>query len=211
MDFVSLQIAVIAVLSPILLAAGILHLITASNIGVISGIVLNLLAAVIGGLRFALDLPDPYSGLLTLLFVFFLILALIANGRFCHRFWTTLSSPPVPARAKSPDPRPAAPVRTFANTVPKKDGAKRVQIVSPTTWLLHNDWGDIRVYTVPPAIIEKKNDLPASDRRFRIIYDEDEEAIEDTFTISHNFQILLPPEHLDRLKGKELIRFEIVE
>lgn len=218
MDFVALQISAIAVLSPILFAAGVLHLLSASSLGG-PALALNLLTASVGGLRFGLDLPFPYSRLLTVCLVFFAALTLLANGRLCGRFWKALSSPPTPRQAPV---RAKAPTRARASEgtrVPKPppfpaastpEDVKRVQVLSPAAWILHNDWGDIRVYTVPPAIIEKKKGLADSDRPFRITYDEEAQPIEDTFRISHNFQILLSPEYVDKIKSSERIQFEVL-
>ena len=231
MNLVALQISAIAVLSPILFAVGALHLFSASSLGG-PAVALNLLTATIGGLSFGLDLPFSYSRLLTVCLVFFAALTLVADGRLCHRLWKVLSSPPArvktPMRAKAPvwtgvpkPPQPVAPMRSrpttlfpahpFARTASRPEEVKRVEILSPSAWVLHNDWGDIRVYTVPPAIIERKKGLADSDRQFRIMYDEEAEPIEDTFRISSNFQILLPPECGDKLKGSERIHFEILD
>lgn len=208
MNLIALQISAIAVLSPVLFALGVLHLLSASSLGG-PAVALNLLTAAIGGLRFGLDLPFSYSRPLTVLLVFFVALTLVADGRLCHRLWKALSSPPAQTKAPvwtgAPKPRPfPSPTRTL-------EKAKRVEVLSPSAWVLHNDWGDIRVYTVPPAILERKKGLADSDRNFRITYDEEAEPIEDTFRISSNFQILLPPECVDKIKGSERIRFEILD
>lgn len=225
MNLLAFQISAIAILSPVLFAVGALHLLSASSLGG-PAVALNLLTAAIGGLRFGLDLPFSYSRPLTVCLVFFAALALVADGRLCHRFWKALSSPPArakasvrtkaPMRAKAPVwtgvPRPPPfPERPFARTASRPEEVKRVEILSPSAWVLHNDWGDIRVYTVPPAILERKKGLADSDRTFRIVYDEEAEPIEDTFRISSNFQILLPPEYVDKLKGSERIHFEVLD
>lgn len=222
MDFVTFQISAIAVLSPVLFAVGVLHLLSASSLGG-AAVAFNLLTAMIGGLRFGLDLSPPHSSLLTVLLVFFAALALVADGRLCHRFWKVQSAPPetarTPVRAKAPVWRtvpkpmsfPAAPARVPPQTASGPEEAKRVQILSPSVWLLHNDWGDIRVYTVPPAIIERKKGLADSDRNLRITYDTEIDPIEDVFRISPNFQILLPPEYVDKFQSSERIQFEILD
>lgn len=203
------QIAFIAVLSPILLIAGILHLISTAHIGA-SAVVLNALAATLGGLRFVWNPPGHAGGVLTVFFVLFLALALAANARLCIRLRAARSRPPAPDREKTPAPRRAPPARVPPGPAPRRDDPKGVKILSPTAWLLHNLWGDIRVYTVPSAIADQNPGLPTSDRRFRITYEEDEPPIDGVFTISSSLQILLPPDHMERLKDKELVRFEIV-
>jgi len=221
-DLVVLQIAAIAVLLPVLFAVGALYLLSASGLGGAT-LLLNLLTASLGGLRFGLNLPPAYSRWLTVCFLFFAALALVANGR---RLWGRFRKKARPApqtraprRAKAPVwkgvPKPppfqAAPQGAPLKAPSAQEDVKRVEILSPSAWVLHNDWGDIRVFTVPPAIIERKKGLADTERPFRIIYDEEAEPIEDLFRISPNFQILLPPEHVDRLRESERIRFEILD
>lgn len=216
MDFVALQISTLAVLSPFLFAVGVLQLLSASSLGGPT-LALNLLTVALGGLRLGLDLPPPYSILLTVLLVFLAALTLVADGRLCHRFWKVLSAPQtpvrtrVPVRPKVPKPTSFRAISAPAKAASRPEEAKRVQILSPSAWVLHNDWGDIRVHTVPPAIIERKKGLADSNRNLRITFDADVEPLEDVFRISPNFQILLPPEYIDRLQGSERIQFEILD
>ncbi len=203
------QIALIAVLSPILLVAGILHLISTAHVGA-SAVALNALAATLGGLRFVWNPPGHAGKVLTVFFAVLLVLALTANARLCIRLRAARSRPPAPDGEKPPVPRRAPPAHVPPGPVPRRDDPKGVKILSPTTWLLHDLWGDVRVYTVPSAIADQNPGLPTSDRRFRITYEEDEPPIDGVFTVSSSLQILLPPEHLERLKDKELVRFEIV-
>ncbi len=203
------QIALIAVLSPILLIAGILHLISTAHIGA-SAVALNALAVALGGLRFVWNPPGHSGKMLTVFFAVFLVLALAANARLCLRFRAARSRPPAPDREPPPTPRRAPPARVPPGPSPRRDDSKHIKVLSPTSWLLHNLWGDVRVYTVPSAIADQNPGLPISDRRFQITYEEDEPPIDGVFTISSTLQILLPPEHLERLKDKELVRFEIV-
>lgn len=209
MNDLALQIAFVAVLSPILLVAGILHLISTAHVGA-SAVALNVLAAALGGLRFVWNPPEHSGRMLTVFFAVFLVLALAANVRLCARFRAARPRPPAPDREKPPAPRRAPPARIPPGTTPRREDPKGVKVLSPTSWLLHNVWGDIRVYTVPPAIADQNPGLPTSDRRFRITYDEDEPPIDGIFTVSSSLQILLPPEHQERLKDKELVRFEMV-
>jgi hypothetical protein len=197
------EIALIAVLSPVLLIAGILHLISTAHVGA-SAVALNALAAALGGLRFVWNPPGHSGKMLTVFFAVFLVLALTANARLCLRFRAARSRPPAPDGEPSPASRRVPP------PPPRRDDSKHIKVLSPTSWLLHNLWGDVRVFTVPPAIADQNPGLPLSDRRFQITYEEDEPPIDGVFTISSTLQILLPPEHLERLKDKELVRFEIV-
>lgn len=214
MNDLALQIAFVAVLSPILLVAGILHLISTAHIGA-SAVALNVLAAALGGLRFVWNPPEHSGRMLTVLFAVFLVLALAANVRLCARFRAARSRRPPPPEP-APPPPPASQVRRIppppspSRPASRSKDPKGVKVLSPTSWLLHNLWGDIRVYTVPPAIADQNPGLPTSDRRFRITYDEDEPPIDGIFTVSSSLQILLPPEHQERLKDKELVRFEMV-
>ena len=213
--FAAFEISAIAVLSPVLLAVGILHLLSAANLGA-SSLVCNALATGLGALRFTVDLPPPLSGLLTLLFVFFLILAVTVNARLCRRFLRTLSAPPVRVQPRPPRPRVYRPA--LAQTPVKvkapagaPNAKKRIQILSSRAWIIHNDWRDMRAFSVPPAIVEKNKQIPASDQQFRIVYGEDQDILEDTFTISQNLQILIPPEVIEKLRESPLLRFEIVD
>ncbi len=207
------QIALIAVLSPILLAAGILHLLSTTQLGA-SAVAFNLLAATLGGLRFAWHPAGRTGGMVTVCFALFLILALAANARLCVRFWKARPETPPPDRAPASTPRPhrTAPVtsRVPPPPAPRKDDSKGVKILSPTAWVLHNLWGDVRLYTVPQGIADQNSSLAGTDRKLRIIFDEDEDPIEGIFTVSPALQILLPSEHLEKLREKELVRFEIV-
>ena len=209
MESIALEIAVIAILSPILLAAAILYLLSTANLS-ISAISLNLLTVTMGGLRFGIDLPGYYNGIVTVLFAFFLILAIVANTRLV--FQTSGSKVPKRAavRKRSSKPQPVPHVPTAEPSIPKPD-EKNIRILTSTSWLVRNEWGDIRVYTVPEAVIEGDETLPGSDKKFRIVYEEGAEPVEDTFTISQNLQILLPPDLIDRFQTCELIRFEILD
>ena len=205
------QIALIAVLSPILIAAGILHLISTAHLGV-SAVAFNVMAVMAGGLRFAWNPPGPLGVILTALFAVCLILALAADTRLCVRFWAARPQSPDPDSAEAREGRrvPAPPAPSFSNPVPGARDPKGVKILSPTTWLVRNTWGDIRLYAVPPSIAAQNPGLASSDRQFRILYDEEESPIQGVFTVSSSLQILLPPEHLEKLKENDLIRFEIV-
>lgn len=203
------QIALIAVLSPILLAAGILHLISTAHLSA-SAAAFNLMAVALGGLRFAWNPPGHFGGILTALFAVFLILALAANTRLCIRFWTARSKTPAPDRAEATEARRAPLTPSSSRPIPGRKDPKGVKILSPTAWLVRNTWGDTRLYAVPPSIAEQNPGLPSSDRQFRILYDEEEPPIQGIFTVSSSLQILLPPEHLEKLKENDLIRFEIV-
>lgn len=213
MDSAALQVALVAVLSPILLAAGVLHLLSTAHLGA-SAVAFNVMAATLGGLRFGWHPAGRTGGMLTVGFALTLILALAANARLCLRFWKARPESPPPDQAPTPTPKPprAAPVaaRTPARPARKKDDSKGVKILSPTAWVLHNVWGDVRVYTVPQTIADQNRSLSGSDRKLRIVFDDDEDPVEGIFKISPALQILLPPEHLERLKEKELVRFEIV-
>ena len=213
--FTAFEISAIAVLSPVLLAVGILHLLSAANLGA-SSLVYNALATGVGALRFNVDLPPPLSGILTLLFAFSLILAIIANARLCRRFWGTLTAPqPIRVQPRPARPRVYRPALAQAPVKAPLAGAptakKRIQILSSRAWIIHNDWSDMRVFSVPPAIVEKNKQIPASDQQFRIVYGEDQDILEDTFTISQNLQILIPPEFIEKLRTSPLLRFEIVD
>lgn len=203
------EISLIAVLSPVLLIAGVLHLISTAHIGA-SALALNALATVLGGLRFVWNPPAHSGKMLTVLFAVLLVLALTANARLCLRFRASRSRPPAPDQTSSQAPRAAPPARVPPEPPPRRDDSKRIRILSPTSWMLHNLWGDVRVFIVPPAIADQNPGLPLSDRRFQITYEEDEPPIDGVFTVSSTLQILLPAEHLERLKDKELVRFEIV-
>ena len=211
-DSAALQVALVAVLSPILLAAGVLHLLSTAHLGA-SAAAFNVLAVALGGMRFAWHPAGRTGGMLTVGFALTLILALAANTRLCVRFWKARPEIPPPDGVPASAPRRTAPVTSRVPPPPsaRKDDSKGVKILSPTAWVLHNMWGDVRVYTIPQAIADQNRSLPGSDRKLRIVFDdEDDDPIEGVFTISPALQILLPPEHLERLKEKELVRFEIV-
>lgn len=212
----ALGLSATAVLLPVLLAAGILHLLSAANLGV-STFAFNALAAGLGVVRFSTPTPGPVGGVLTLLFLFFLVLAVVANVRLSRRFWRRLAAPlsARPAPRRSPAPRPAPTPSVTSSPRKVAPGApnvkKRIQVVSSRAWVLHNDWGEIRVFSVPPAIVEKRKQIPASDQNFRIVYGEDQDILEDTFTVGQNLQILFPPEVVEKLKASPLVRFEILD
>ena len=219
MDYVAIQIATISVMSPLLLGAGILYLISTANIG-IPTIALNLMATAVGGLRFAGELPECYHGIWTVFFLFFMVLAYAANIRICIpirsslvKIWkssrvkeSTISQ--VPNKKSSQDSKKP---KNLEFKITPKANADPVQILSPTSWSVNNKWGDIKVFTAPQDIIEKNQDLLSSPARFRIIYDEELQPIEDVIQISKNSQIMLPPNHTEKLKGCDLIRFEILK
>ncbi len=210
---VALEISAIAVLSPVLLAVGILHILSAANLGA-TGLFLNGLTAAVGTVRYTVDLPEPLSGALAALFILSLMLAMTVNARLFGRFWTSLTAPPPPIVRPKPARRQAYPP-ALAQPPPRPKPAastakKRVQIVSSRAWVLHNA-GDIRVFSVPPAIAEKNKEVPASDQTFRILDGEDQDILEDTYTVSQNLQILFPPEVIEKLQASPLIRFEIGE
>ena len=211
MDFLSFQIAVISVLSPVLLGGGILFLISTAQITT-PAIALNLLAASMAGLRFAVDLPENVKGLLTVFFGFFLILALAANARAIALFLTKTPKlePEVRTRSSVPKGEAAVQPKVPGPSVMKGDESKRVRVLSPTCWLLNNEWCDIRVFKLPTAIAEKNSELMSSARQFRIAYDEEAEPVEESFAISQNLEILLPGDIVNRLQTRELIRFEIL-
>lgn len=218
-DLDALGLSTAAVLLPVLLAGGILHLLSAANLGG-SLLALNGLAAGFGVLRFTVAPPGPAGGMLSLFFVLFLVLAGVANVRIVHRFWTHLTGPlpsltrPEPRRSSAP-PRPISAPSTAPPAKRLPPGApnvkKRIVVVSPLAWVLHNDWGDIRVFSVPPAIVQKNKHIPASEQQFRIVYGEEQDILEDTFTVSQNLQILFPPDVLEKLRASPLVRFEIVD
>ncbi|MSS72713.1 MAG: hypothetical protein EXS64_14665 [Candidatus Latescibacteria bacterium] len=201
------QIALIAVLSPILLAAGILQLISTAQLGA-TAVAFNLMAVVAGGLRFAWNPPGPLWVILTAFFAVCLILALAADTRLCIRFSRSKTPTPDPAGASEARRAPLTP--SPARPVPGPRDPKGVKILSPTAWLIRNTWGDTRLFAIPPSIAAQNPNLPNSDRRFRILYDEEEPPIQGIFTASSSLQILLPPEHLEKLRENDLIRFEIV-
>ena len=217
MDQLAFEIAVIAIVSPFLLIAGILYLISATHIGV-QAIALNALTVIVGAVRFGLDLPDTFRPVTTVLFGFFLILALVANARIVLRPRSSRSRPrglpsvSAPAAAPVGAPQPTAvPPPAGVPSPARVADAKRVRIIAAKVWLLNNDWCDIRVFTVPPGIIERNKDLLGSTRNFRIVYNEDAEPVEEGFAISQSCEILLPPDLVDKLQSSELIRFEILD
>jgi hypothetical protein len=185
MDSVALQVSVIAVLSPILLPLGILYLLSTSHVQ-LSAILLNLMTAVVGVFRFTPALPPSYHGFLTFLFLFFLVLALVADVRWGRKL---LSS-----RAK-----------------PKKAPVRQVKIVSQNAWVVHKSPGEKRAYRVPKLFLEKHSDYLWSDLKFRITHDQEPDPIEGTFTINEKFYIILPEVLLARLQKSKKIRFEILE
>lgn len=209
MDFAALEVALLAVLSPILLAVGILHILSTAHLGA-SALAFNGLAVVVGTLRFAWNPTGNAGGLITVCLCLFVTLALAANVRAFQAF--RRSGLRLPSLVPGPSGETKAPPATDAirpQTSRAAEG-KDLRILSPTSWVLRNAWGDIRVYTVPQGIADQNHSLPSSDRKLRITYSEDEDPLEGIYTISPALQILLPPEHLERLKEKELVRFEIV-
>ncbi|OGG43277.1 MAG: hypothetical protein A3F84_12905 [Candidatus Handelsmanbacteria bacterium RIFCSPLOWO2_12_FULL_64_10] len=185
MDYVALQVAVIAVLSPVLLPVRILYLLSTSHIQ-LTATLLNLMTVIVGALRFTPILPPSHHGFLTFLFVFFLILALVADAQWGRKFLTSK------IKAKK------APIR-------------RVKIESQNAWVVHKSPGEKRAYRVPKLFLEKHNDYLWSDLKFRITHDQDTEPIEGVFTINEKFYIILPEVLLVRLQKSKRIRFEIVE
>ena len=206
MDFQTLQIVTIAVLSPFLLFGGMFFLLSTAKIKA-AAIAVNTLATMTGGLRFGLDLPEGYQTIFSTLFFFFLILALTVNVRIGFQFST--------ARTRGPGRGRSLPVKSA--TAPQrvgdggKDESKLVTILSRNAWQVHNEWGDIRVFKVPGPIMDNHEDWAGSMRQFLITYEEDAEPIEEPFTITKNFEIRLPNNLVNKLQNSELIRFEILD
>ena len=217
MDSLAFTISATAILSPLLIAGGILYLLSTANL-VGSAILLNTMAVMTGGLRLGLDLPGYSGGVLTVLLAFFLIFAIAANVRLITRprsLRTNRGSGrkrhSKRGKKKLSKPQAVVPVPIPAKQSVATAGTSRIRILSPTSWLLLNEWGDVRVFTVPESIIERNKNLKDSDRKFRIVCDDNREVIEDTFPISPVLQILLPPDFTDILQTSEKIRFEILE
>ncbi len=183
MDYVTLQLVAVAVLLPVLLALGFLYLLSTSHIN-LAAIILNLLTAIVGALRFTLILPQSYHGLLTFLFSFFLVLALTADVQWGRRFWALKAKKPI---------------------------ISRVEIESQNAWVVHKNPGERMTYRVPKPFFEHHPDYIWSDLKFRIICDNDVNPVEGKFTINEKSQIILPEDLISKLRKSQMIRFEIVE
>ncbi len=186
MDFVTLQLATTAVLSPVLFGLCVLYIISTSHIQ-LTAILLNLLTVITGTLRLTLTLPPSYRGFLTLLFIFFLILAVVADVQWGRKFFAS--------KAKEK----------------KKTPVRRVKIESQNAWVVYKNAGEKRAYRVPKLFLDKHSDYLWSDLKFRITCDDGAEPIERECTINEKFYILLPEDLLTRLQKSKVIHFEILE
>ena len=216
MDSSAFTISATAILSPFLIAGGILYLLSTAHLAG-SAVFLNTMAVITGGLRLGLDLPGYSGGFLTVLLAFFLIFAIAANVRLITRprSLRPTSGSGSKIRSKRGKKKVSKPQVVVPVPIPAKQslptgGTSRIRVLSPTSWLVLNEWGDVRVFTVPESLIERNKKLKDSDRKFRIVCDDNREVIEDTFSISPFLQILLPPDFTDILQTSEKIRFEIL-
>ena len=182
MDLALLQVVLISVLSPTLIAVGILYILTTAQIN-LAAIILNGVTILVGWLRFALYISQRYRASLTFLFVFFLILALTANVKLGRKFLA----------AKS-----------------KKRIVRRVEIESQNAWVVYKTATEEMIYRVPKVFLKKHSDLLGSDVKFRITCENDIDPIEGTFTIDNRYQIGIPEHILGKLHSSQMIRFEIL-
>lgn len=185
MDAVALQIAIISALSPILLAIGILYLISTTHLHV-SALVLNLLTATVGGLHFIFDLSQPHPKILAFLFVFFVVLALTTDVRWGRRF--------LALKVKK-----------------KKPPVRGVKIESQHAWVVYKNPGERIFYGVPKSVLQTHSDYIWSELKFRITCDRDVNPVGGKFTINEKFRIMLPEDLFSKLQKSQMIRFEIVE
>lgn len=183
MDFVTLQVVAIAVFSPALLALGALYLVSTPHVN-LAAIALNMLTAIVGALRLTLNLPQSYLKLLTFIFVFFLVLALIADAQWGRKIWASKT---------------------------KKPAGRRVEIESPNAWVVYKNPGESMAYRVPRPFLEHHPDYTSSDLKFRITCDTDVNPVDGKFAIDDKSQITLPADLITKLQKSQLIRFEIVE
>jgi hypothetical protein len=182
MNFAALQVVLISVLSPILIAAGILYVLTTAQIN-LTAIALNFGTILVGWLRFALDISQRYRASLTFLFVVFLVLALTANIQVGRKYISAKKKKPV---------------------------VSRIEFEPPNAWVVYKGADERRIYKFPKAFLKNHNDLAGSDVNLRITCENDINPIEGTFTIDEKYQIIIPENILSILHSSQMIRFEIL-
>lgn len=183
MDFTILQIVIISVVSPILLAVGILYILTTAQINA-AGIAANSLAVAFGGLQFAFGGIPRVRGALTLSFCFFLALALTADTRLGRRY--------IAERKKKPI-------------------ARRIEVESHNAWVVNKPADEEMVYRIPGVFLKNHPEYLGSDLQFRITCESSVDPFGGSFAVDGNANIAIPPNILPKLNESQMIRFEIID
>jgi hypothetical protein len=182
-DFAVLHPVLIAVLSPVLLLAGIMFVLVTPKIAIFA-MVLSGLALFFGGLDLLPIVSEPYHPSFTFSTVYFLVLAAMAHIRWLR-----------------------------GRRVARKSKVKRmgVTVVSRNAWVLEKKPNENKTYLLPRTLAAGHRDYAESDLNSRITCDGTDEPIEGAFGLNSNRQILLPERVLSVLGGSQTIRFEILE